>query len=100
MQQLATTFQAKLWIYPSETASWHFVTLPRSVGDAVKAATHGSRRGFGSVPVTAIIGSSTIATSVFPDRQSKSFILPIKASARKAEELLAGDTLTITLSLR
>jgi hypothetical protein len=40
--------------------------------------------------VTATIGSSRWQTSVFPSREA-GWMLPVKASARKAEGLVEGD---------
>ncbi len=91
------TFRAKLWIYPSDAAAWYFVTVPRPIGDAIKATTKNTRRGFGSVSVTVTIGKSTFMTALFPDRHSQSFIMPVKATVRRQEELLPGDTISVTL---
>jgi hypothetical protein len=78
-------FTSELWIYPGE-AGWHFVTLPTDVADAIDE-TVGERAGFGSIPVEATIGASTWKTSLFPDKQSASFVLPVKKAVRQRELL-------------
>ena len=78
-------FTSELWIYPGE-AGWHFVTLPTDVADAIDEAV-GERAGFGSIPVEATIGASTWKTSLFPDKQSASFVLPVKKAVRQRELL-------------
>ncbi|MEZ5231631.1 MAG: DUF1905 domain-containing protein [Acidimicrobiales bacterium] len=56
-------------------------------------------RGFGSVRVEATIGATVWRTSVFPDRGSGCYVLPLKQAVRKAEGLLDGDPATVTLRL-
>ncbi len=94
------TCQAKIWLYPGETASWHFVTLPKELGTTLKQTYAKNRRGFGSLPVSVTIGKTTWQTSIFPDSHSGSYLLPLKASVRKKEELLIGDTITLSLAVR
>ncbi len=94
------TFTAKLWLYPGETANWHFLTLPKKEGALIKEQYAPHRRGFGSLPVSVTIGATSWDTSIFPDRQSGSYLLPIKASVRKKEELLPEDKVTCTINIR
>jgi hypothetical protein len=83
--------EGELWIYPGEAASWHFLTLPKKEGIKIRAKFTAKRRGFGSLPVEATIGQTTWRTSIFPDKYSGSYILPVKASVRKAEDIVAGE---------
>ncbi len=92
------SFTSPLWKYSGESA-WHFITLPAEVSARIKFLQTG-RRGFGSVRVLARIGKSTFETSVFPDSQSGCFLLPVKVSIRKAEEIGHGDAVTCLIELR
>jgi hypothetical protein len=92
------TVTAELWLYQGD-APWHFVTLPLDVADELRARTAGRRRGFGSIRVRATLGSTTWSTSLFPDRRSGSYLLPVKAEIRRREQVDAGDTVTIELAL-
>ena len=74
------------------------MTLPADVADEVRARS-GPRRGFGSVRVRASIGATTWETSVFPDTKSGSYLLPVKAEARRREGLEDGDTVAVTLEV-
>ncbi|WP_243469509.1 DUF1905 domain-containing protein [Sphingopyxis granuli] len=47
----------------------------------------------------ATIGDTRWNTSVFPHRESGGWLLPVKATVRKAEELAEGDAVTVTVSL-
>ena len=91
-------FSATLWLY-SGKAAWHFITLPPDVADEIEAASTATERGFGSVRVKATIGSTTWATSLFPDNAAQSYVLPVKKPVRTAEELTAGDEVAVTLQL-
>ena len=88
-------FTTELWLYPGE-AGWHFVTLPTGVADAIDEEV-GERAGFGSIPVEVTVGASTWKTSIFPDKQSASFVLPVKKSVRASERLDAGSPVTMRL---
>jgi hypothetical protein len=58
----------------------------------------GRRRGFGSVKVVAAIGDTNWSTSVFPQKEGGWFLLVKKAICR-AEDLQAGEDVTILLEL-
>ncbi|CCE99595.1 hypothetical protein predicted by Glimmer/Critica (plasmid) [Sinorhizobium fredii HH103] len=45
------------------------------------------------------IGKTEWTTSVFPDKASGSFLLPVKAEVRRKEKLAAGQSIRIKLSL-
>ncbi len=91
------SFTTPLWIWDARKSdSWTFATVPPEPSDDLGARS-GPRAGFGSVPVEVTIGGSTWRTSVFPDKDSGCFVLPIKAAVRKAESVSAGDEVTITL---
>ncbi len=90
----------KIWLYPGESANWHFFTIPKKESSAIKEAFTGLTRGWGSLPVTVTIGKTTWTTSIFPDSKSGTFVLPLKAQIRKKEALYEGDTCTIHLVIR
>jgi len=48
----------------------------------------------------ATIGGSTWSTSVFPSSEQKAYLLPVKASVRKAEGLVEGKLVDLTLKIR
>ena len=91
---------AELWRHEGE-AAWYFVTLPHDVADEIAdlQETKPARRGFGSVRVEVTVGDSTWRTSVFPDSKNRSYVLPVKATVRRAEDLDDGDTVALRLVL-
>lgn len=97
---------APMWVWRAKdgartNAAWHFVTIDGESGAAIAAyaAARGlSRRGgFASLRVTATIGATAWQTSIFPSRDPPGWLLPVKASVRKAEGLAEGAPCTVTL---
>lgn len=85
MDQETFEFTSELWLYPGE-GSWYFLTVPTDVSDAIDDLV-GERAGFGSIPVEVTIGESIWKTSLFPDKKSASFVLPVKKAIREREGL-------------
>lgn len=93
---LEVSFDAELWLHQGE-GSWHFVTLPVDLADDVRERATG--RGFGSVRVTAVVGETRWETSLFPETKTGSYVLPVKQQVRRANDLVAGDVVTIRLTV-
>lgn len=93
------TFTAEVWQWQGD-GPWHFVTLPGDLADDIKASVAGRARGFGSVPVEATIGRTTWRTSLFPDKGSQSYLLPLKKSVREAEGIDEGSPVDVALTIR
>ena len=91
--------KARVWLYPGETASWHFITLPQKESADIKAKYGAQRRGWGSLPVTVTIGKTSWKTSIFPDKKSGGYVLPLKADVRKKEDISQGDMIHFSLHI-
>ena len=94
-------FTSPLWIWEaSGEGAWHFVTLPEDAADEIKAIMDGTvRRGFGSVRVEATVGPSTWRTSIFPSKESGSYVLPVKKAVRTAAAVEEGNEVDVELTL-
>jgi Domain of unknown function (DUF1905) len=98
---------AELWLWTSDKApaSWHFLTIEGETAEAIHALAlmrrleNGRRRGWGAIKVRATIGDANWDTSIFPDKSSGGWLLPVKAAVRKAEGLVAGDQVPFTIKL-
>lgn len=96
------THTAPLWRWTGGKAAWFFVTITGEDADVLAATALMRRleglgsRGFGSIRVRAAIGATRFDTSVFPQKD-EGYILPVKASVRRAEDLAEGDAVTVTL---
>lgn len=99
MKKISYTMTEKVWLYPGDMASWHFVTLTKNIGKEIKETRGKSARGFGSLPVEVTVGATTWKTSIFPAKQAESYLLPLKAKVRKVEDIETGDTITFSVTL-
>ncbi|MFE9654613.1 DUF1905 domain-containing protein [Micromonospora sp. NPDC006431] len=89
-------FSGELWFWRGP-APFHFVTVPDEQCGALEAASAAVTYGWGMIPVAARIGSTSWRTSLFP--KDGRYIVPVKASVRKAEELEVGEEVTVRLTL-
>jgi Domain of unknown function (DUF1905) len=97
---VVVVFDAELWVWDARRAdTWAFVSLPAEASEEIRDLAGGPRRGFDSLRVRVTVGGTTWMTSIFPDRASGRFVLPIKRRVREAEGLDAGDRATVTVEL-
>ncbi len=89
--------KSRVWLYPG-IAGWHFVGIPRKESEKIEGLQK-LKKGFGSVPVAATVGKTTWNTSIFPDKKSGTYLLPIKVEVRKKENIFSGDEITVTLKI-
>jgi hypothetical protein len=89
-------FSGLMWFWKGP-APWHFITVPDEECADLEAASAFVTYGWGMIPVTARIGATGWKTSLFP--KDGRYIVPVKASVRKAEELEIGDSVTVRLTI-
>lgn len=93
---LIFTFDAEVFAWDEGPGpSWRFARLPLDVADELRATCEPG--GWGSIRVHAKIGETRWDTSVFPEKASGSYLLPVKAAVRKAEGIDGGDTVEVAL---
>lgn len=92
------TFTGQLWAMPGEVF-WVFVTMPADASAHIRSMPRPPRPGFGSIHVSATIGSTVWNTSIFPDSKSGCYVLPLKKAVRKEQHLEIGDTTDVTITL-
>jgi hypothetical protein len=91
------TLKSKVTVYPG-MAAWRFLGLPANEAKEIKEQYGKHAKGWGSLPVSVTIGKTTWDTSIFPDKKSGTYLLPLKGQVRKAEDI--GDTDTVAFTLR
>ena len=97
---MIVSFAAELWVWDARRVdTWVFVSLPVEASDEIRDAAGDRLRGFGSLRVRVTIGTSVWQTSIFPDKSSGAYVLPLKRAIRKAEALDVGDTATVSVEL-
>lgn len=89
-------FNNKIW-YWRGPAPWFFVTIPAPQSDEIKAVSNLVTYGWGVIPVQVQIGKTKWQTSLIP--KNGRYLVPIKATVRKAENLAEGDSVNIQLNL-
>jgi len=91
--------RSRVWLYPGSQAAWHFLTLPKSTAKIIREEFKNIKRGWGSLPVMATIGATTWKTSIFPDKKTGSYLLPLKSQIRKKNNIHANDLVSFTLKI-
>ncbi|WP_394279112.1 DUF1905 domain-containing protein [Microbacterium sp.] len=91
-------FEGELFRWQARTDAWYFVALPEPLSLDVREVPR-LGRGFGSVPVQASIGGSSWRTSIFPDAERGTYVLPIKRAVREAEAISEGDAVPVHLDV-
>ena len=101
----AMSFEAEVWLWSSPESSekggsWHFVTMPEPQGLEIKntfGKTHANRNGL--VRVSAQIGKTQWKTSLLWHNPTRSYLVALKASVRKAESIQKGDVITVKFTI-
>jgi len=100
--------RSEVVLWPGSTRStgseqggaWHFAYVDKKQSEVIRKCYTGPRRGFGAVRVRVQTGKTVWETSIFPDSRSGGmYILPLKASVRRAEGITAGDTINLILAI-
>ncbi len=89
-------FDGEIWFWRGP-APWFFVTVPAEPSREIKAISGFVTYGWGVIPAHVQIGKTEWTTSLFP--KDGRYIVPIKASVRKAENLEEGDQVSVRLQV-
>ena len=95
----AYTLKSKVVVYPG-MAAWRFLGLPKKEAKEIKKKFGKHAKGWGSLPVKVTIGETKWETSIFPDKKSETYVLPLKAQVRRKEGINDGETVQFVLVLR
>lgn len=82
------------WRGPSP---FFFIAVPKTQSEAIKVISKLVTYGWGVIPVTVRIGETAFKTSLFP--KDGLYLVPIKASVRKAENLSQDDKARVQLEV-
>lgn len=90
-------------VFKAEVIEWRgpapflFAPVPDHLVGDIRYAALSASYGWGVVPVTARIGSTTFTTSLFP--RDGTYLLPIKVAVQKAERVGLGDMVMARLTV-
>ena len=90
-------FSGEIWFWRGP-APWYFVTVPAEQSRDLNVISGLVTYGWGMIPVNVLIGKTRWKTSLWPI--DGRYIVPNKASVRKAENLDQDDDVTIRLEVR
>lgn len=100
VKKKAYKFKEKVWLWGYDTdAPWHFISVPKNETSKIKEDFGKFARGWRSLRIEAKIGKTVWRTSIFLDSRTESYLLPLKASVRKSEEIIAGDTVSLLIKI-
>ena len=85
--------KAKVWVYPG-LGGWHFVNVDKKISAEIRKVFP---KGF--VKIRAQIGQTAWDTSLFPHKQSASYLISIKSAVRKKESIFDGDEVKIEFKI-
>lgn len=89
-------FAGEIW-YWHGPSPFYFVTVPAEQSAALKVISGLVTYGWGMLPASVRIGKTVWKTSLFA--KDGCYIVPIKASVRKAENLDEGDEVAVWLEI-
>ena len=78
-------------------APWHYVAASERAAAEIAAIASAVTYGWGCIPVTARVGDTEWATSLFP--KDGGYLVPLKTVVRSAEQIELGDVVEVTLNL-
>ena len=89
---------SKVSVY-SGISAWRFAHVDRVQSEKIRRKHALKKRGFGSIPVSVKLGKTVWKTSIFPEKLSGTYLLPLKVAVRLAEDIGDDDTVTFTLEI-
>ena len=104
-ETLTATATLWLWTSPNAPASWHFLTVEGEAAEAINALALMRRLEFGK---KARLGFDEgechnrhhrLGDISVPEKSSGGWLLPVKAAVRKAEGLMKGDSVKVSLTV-
>ncbi|MBS1724744.1 MAG: DUF1905 domain-containing protein [Armatimonadetes bacterium] len=89
-------FSGEIW-YWKGPAPHHFVTVPAPQSKELKEISKMVTYGWGMIPVNVCIGGTEFYTALW--EKDGHYIVPIKLSVRRAENLGEGDVVTLRMEV-
>jgi hypothetical protein len=91
---LEFTAQSIEWRGP---APFLFVPVPPDLSAEIKSISSMATYGWGCIPATVRIGTTTYTTSLFP--RDGLYLVGVKVAIQKAENVKVGETVTVHLEI-
>lgn len=89
-----------MWLWGHDAyAPWHFVSVPKKETAKIREDFGKLSRGWQSLPIEIKIGKSVWKTSMFYDKKSNTYLVPLKAQVRKKEGIYADEHVTFQIKI-
>jgi|SRR3989344_460044 len=88
-----------------DSSFWRFARVPEKMSAQIKELQKKEmqkgklRRGWGAIYAKVKVGKSEWQTSIFPDRHSGTYVLPLKKEIRYEENLYDGTDITVSIEI-
>jgi hypothetical protein len=89
-------FSATVWKYQGN-AGWYFVSLPKELSKEIRDFLKNEEEGWGRLKATARIGNTEWQTAIWFDTKADTYLLPLKAEARKKEKIEEGQMISVVI---
>lgn len=83
----------------SGMGGWRFLVIPKKAGQEIKEKFAKRAVGWGSIRVSVKIGKTEWKTSIFPDKKSGTYLLPLKKEVRKSESIIDSAKVSYVIKL-
>ncbi len=90
--------EGEIFRWAPRREDWYFAALPTEISELIREVPR-APRGFGSVRVEARVGTTTWRTSIFPDAERGTYVLPLKRAVRDAEGIAGDGTIRVRIRL-
>lgn len=91
-------FDGEIFLWAPRCEDWYFAALPAEISEIIREIPR-PPRGFGSVRVEARIGETVWRTSIFPDAERGTYVLPLKRAVREAEDIASAGSIRVSIDV-
>jgi hypothetical protein len=98
MPEQSYSFSAKVW-KSGGFGGWYFVTLPKELSVKIRKEFWTQEEGWGRLKAIAYIGNTEWKTAIWFDTKKGSYLLPVKTSVRKEENIDVEDNITVAIKI-
>ena len=91
--------KGKVWVWPG-VGGWHFVYVSKKLSEKIEQISRPYKYGSGFVAIQAKVGKTVWDTALFPHKKEGVYLISIKVSVRKKEQIFDGDEVNISFNLR
>ena len=88
------SFSGVVWFWRGPSP-YHFVSVPPAECASLASVASSVSYGWGMIPVSASVGSTSWTTSLFP--KDGGYVVPLKDVVRRAESIDVGDVVSVRL---